>query len=156
MRMLRSKGCRRTRQRRFRRRRRLYVAQSLRVVRRGPFPLPGDGPEKHAKREWRQSLRNTDVSRRVVHFSDCRTLLSMSDTSIDVAASRPLAFTPPTLPTPMPLPRRASPTSSMKTCFFSLTMTRNGTREGNDGLESNRRTLHQGNTALTDPDSETV
>ena len=79
------------------------------------FPLPDDGPEKHAKREWRQSLRNTDVSRRVVHFSDCRTLLSMSDTSIDVAASRPLAFTPPTLPTPTLLLRRDFPTSSTRT-----------------------------------------
>ena len=40
--------------------------------------LSDDGPEKHTKREWRQCLRNTDVSRRVEHFFDCRTLLSMS------------------------------------------------------------------------------
>ena len=78
--------------------------------------LSDDGPEKHAKREWRQCLRNTDVSRR----------------------DEPIA--PPT-PTTPPLQRRRSPNSFMRRTFFSppTRRIRRGRRRELGGTDPRRR-----------------
>ena len=78
--------------------------------------LSDDGPEKHAKREWRQCLRNTDVSRR----------------------DDPIA--PPT-PTTPPLQRRRSPSSFMRRTFFSppTRRIRRGRRRELGGTDPRRR-----------------